>query len=107
MKQFRLIDLFWITGLAGCIIGAITTNTAEVVWIGVALLLLFFWNRPVLLRFWTIAVIGIGSGMVAGSFGGSHILAMSGSELMAWGIAMAIGGVVAFVLFAIIKPPER
>ena len=103
--QLKLIDLFWVTGLVACVIGAITTASPEIALIGLSCVLLFVWNRPVLLRFWTLAVVGIGVGIFvmgledAEAFGRLH---RADSE--AWGAAMAIGGILAFLLFDIRKP---
>lgn len=103
--QLSLLDLFWVTGLIGCIVGAVTTDTAEIAWIGVVCVLLFVWHRPVLLRFWTIATVGIGTGLWVAGANDNRVLSMYGSQLIAWGVAMVVGGVVAFLLFDIRKPP--
>jgi hypothetical protein len=102
--QLSLLDLFWITGLIACVIGAVTTDTAEVAWIGVGCLLLFVWNRPVLLRLWTVGIIGIGTGLTVAGATGDRVLRMYGSQLTSWGAAMIVAGVVAFIVFDIRRP---
>lgn len=103
--QLSLLDLFWVTGLIACIVGAVTTDTAEIAWIGVGCLLLFVWNRPVLLRFWTIGTLGIGTGLTVAGATGERVLSMLGSQLLCWGVAMVVGSIAAFLLFDIRKPP--
>ena len=105
--QLSLLDMFWVTALIACIIGAVTTRTAEIAWIGVASVLFFVWHRPVLLRFWTIAMVGIGAGLWVVGANDDYALTMDSSDLIAWGVALVLGGFVAFGVFDIRKPPVR
>jgi hypothetical protein len=106
MPKFAIIDLFWITGLAACVVGAVTTQYAEIAWIGVACLLFFFWNRPVMLRFWTIAMVGIGTGLWIAGAHHNNVLMMRDDALIAWGVAMIAGSALGFVLFGMLPPPH-
>jgi hypothetical protein len=104
--QLKLIDLFWGTGLVACIVGAITTATCEIALIGISSVLLFIWTRPVLLRFWTLAVVGIGVGLFVMGYNEAYAFTrLDPADSEAWGAAMAVGGILAFVLFDIRKPP--
>lgn len=104
--QLKLIDLFWVTGLVACIVGAITTTMFEIALMGLSCVLLFVWNRPVLLRFWTLAVVGIGVGLFVMGYNEAYAFTrLDPADSEAWGAAMAVGGILAFVLFDIRKPP--
>lgn len=103
--QLKLIDLFWFTGLVACVVGAVTSASPEIALIGLCCVLLFVWNRPVLLRFWTLAVVGIGVGIFVMGFEDADAFGrMRRADAEAWGAAMAVGGILAFVLFDIRRP---
>jgi hypothetical protein len=104
IPKFLLVDLFWVVSLVGCIVGAVTTEYAEIAWIGVACLLFFFWNRPFMLRFWTIAMVGIGTALWIAGAHHNNVLLMRDDALIAWGVTMIAGACLAFVLFELIPP---
>jgi hypothetical protein len=102
--QYSMSDVFWVTGVVGCIVATVVTETAEIAWIGLSCLLLFFWNRPVLLRFWTLAALGIGTGLAVFGTRDGRIYHVHGDALIAWGAAMVVGSLGAFILFDVRKP---
>jgi hypothetical protein len=107
MTQFRLIDLFWVTGLAACVAATIGTQQPEIAFVGTACVLFFVWNRTVILRFWTIAMIGIGTALlVYGAYDRGSVMRLRGDELAAWGAAMVVAGVLGFLLFGVFRPPS-
>lgn len=102
--QLSLLDLFWIIGLVACIVAANVERDMAIAWIGLSCVLIFVWYRPLLLRFWTIAVAGIGSGLFAVGMSGKGVLRMDSGELLGWGLGMFVGSMVAFILFDVRKP---
>jgi hypothetical protein len=105
--QLSLLDLFWATGLVACMVAANVERDMTFAWIGLSCVLVFVWRRPVLLRFWTVAVAGIGSGLFMEGAYGKRALYMDSGDLLAWGSGMLVGSVLAFILFDIRKPPEK
>jgi hypothetical protein len=106
--KLQLIDLFWVTGLAACIAGSIATRDLEISLVGTACVLFFVWHRPVMLRFWTLAMIGIGTAVtVIGVYDRQSLMRLKGDDLVAWGLAMTVVGALAFVVFALVPPPQR
>jgi len=106
MRKFQvsMIDLIWVMGLVACIAAGASTYNPDLIWGSICCLLFFFWYRPVMLRFWILAMLGIGSGICVSGKYGNDVLSMNGGELVAWGVAMIVVGIVSFYLFDIRKP---
>ena len=104
--QLRLVDLFWMTGLAACVVGAITTGIAEIAFLGLCSVILFVWRRPVPLRFWSIAVVGLGAGLLTLGWNHGFVFGLRSANLAGWGMGLLVGGLFAFYVFEIRKPPE-
>ena len=109
--QFSMRDLFLAVVPAAALTATIVTQEGIVVLGVLGCMLLFVWHRPVLMRFWAVLTLGLGSGIAAAMvYRGKYPLSlvpewsMLTDELAGWGFGMVVGGLVACWAF-IRNPP--
>jgi hypothetical protein len=109
--QFSLGDALLGTAVVAAIVATIASREAIIGFVAFSVLLVFVWQRPVLFRFWLIAALGIGSGLLTamffhatGNYSYLSNLRMTTDELAGWGTGMLVGGLVAWLLL-LSNPP--
>jgi hypothetical protein len=111
--QFSILDGLLLMAIVGAVSASIATRQIGISFLTAAGLLLFVLHRPVLLRLWTIAVVGTGTGLLAAMvykaiFYEHRVyetdFGMMGEELAGWGAGLLVGGITVCRLF-IYHPP--
>ena len=109
--QFSIRDLLLLIVIVSAVAASIATQRSVVSFLTLGFLLLFIWRRPVLVRFWAVLALGLGSGLAAamiyrGKYGQTFAAGwgMFTDQLTGWGVGMFVGGLVACWAF-IRNPP--
>jgi hypothetical protein len=110
--QIGLRDIFLATALIAGLLAGIAGQQARISFLTLALIGLFVWRRPIMMRIWLVVMCGFGSGLFAammclGMFGESFLEAFgaTNTELMGWGVGMLVGAIVAWRLL-LTNPPQ-
>ncbi|HWL73570.1 MAG TPA: hypothetical protein VNQ74_06840 [Burkholderiaceae bacterium] len=108
--QFSIRNLLLLIVIASAVAASVFAQQAFVSFLTLAFLLLFVWHRPVLVRFWAVLALGLGSGLAAAmiyraQYGQTFIYewGMDTDQLTGWGVGMSVGGLV--VCWAFIRNP--
>jgi hypothetical protein len=109
--QFGLRDILLVTAIVAALVGAIASRDATIAFVAQGILLMFVWQRPVILRLWTTGTIGLGCGLLVAmlfrsKFPSGYVIefGMPADYVAGWGAGMVVGGLTAWRLF-ITRPP--
>ena len=108
--QFSVRDLLLLVVVAAAVTATIATERAIISFITLGVLLLFVWHRPIVLRFWLVLTLGLGSGLAwamnhRANYGNILIseYGMATDEIAGWGMGMFVGGLA--VAWAFLRNP--
>jgi hypothetical protein len=100
--QFSLTEAFLVTAVIGGFALAIVKQSEEIAFITLAAILPMSLHRPVVLRIWIAAMVGVGAAMLASvKFAGSYR-----DDMATWGAGLLAAGISSYPLF-ILSPPDR